>query len=164
MPKDASVICYVRPEDLSNGLAQSQWAAIVSKTLTILQQRNATAGGNNFSERRKEQRLRTSGLVQFGKVSGSMLDVSSGGMSFVCRNSSQTPQDGENITARFAVPWFGSDGQVQMRKFTRNCRICRSSTNNHTKRLAVQFTEPLPFRPACQDDLSEVNRTHQPSA
>jgi hypothetical protein len=79
-----------------------------------------------------------------------MVDVSSGGAAFTCY-ADRCPTNGEHITARFSVPRFGqsSDESFDLSNFIRDGRICRiDELGPYVRRVAVQFSEPLPFEPA----------------
>lgn len=113
-----------------------------------------TTGG---IERRREQRLRYHWPVWFAEdfndtlTQGQMVDVSSGGAAFTCRADNECPYPGQNIVARFSVPRFSSDDSFDMASFVRQGRICRvDNMNQFTRRVAVQFAEPLPFKPGEQ--------------
>jgi hypothetical protein len=85
-----------------------------------------------------------------------MVDVSSRGAAFTCRADYECPYPGQHITARFSVPRYGSDDSFDMESFTRPAQVCRvQDVNNFIRRIAIQFSEPLPFKPGEQnaDDL-----------
>ncbi len=109
------------------------------------------------TERRKEQRLRYHWPVWFAEdfnemlLQGQMVDISSSGAAFTCYTDMNCPEPGQSITARFSVPRFGADESFEMAHFTRNGRICRvDNVNRFLRRIAVQFAEPLPFKPGEQ--------------
>jgi hypothetical protein len=109
------------------------------------------------TERRREQRLRYHWAVWFAEdfndilSQGQMVDVSSAGAAFTCHADGNCPSLGQQITARFSVPCLGSDESFDMASFTRSARICRvDPVNTFLRRVAVQFAEPLPFRPGEQ--------------
>jgi len=82
---------------------------------------------------------------------GQMVDISSQGAAFTCYADDSCPYPGERITARFSVPRFGSDDSFDMANFTRSGHICRvDKVNNFVRRVAIQFAEPLPFKPGEQ--------------
>jgi hypothetical protein len=172
MPKNARFISHVTPETIQQGFNESDWKAVVGKTLWILKD---TAGSSDesgdFRERRREQRLKLNGNIWFNPdgddktLQGQLVDISSNGMAFTCYNKKGTPDRGQQITARFSVPWFTPEGVVQNRKFTRTAKVCRvGNANNYLKRVAVQFAEPLPFKPAEQNQLSDADITVLTSA
>ncbi|NIA17087.1 MAG: hypothetical protein GWO86_01945, partial [Planctomycetes bacterium] len=83
---------------------------------------------------------------------GQMVDIASGGMAFTCCAKEASSLQGQTIMTRFSVPCFGPDDSVKMHRFTRSGRICRiSDVSGFLKRVAVQFAEPLPFKPAEQN-------------
>jgi hypothetical protein len=105
------------------------------------------------TERRREQRLRYHWAVWFAEdfndtlSQGQMVDVSSAGAAFTCHADGNCPSPGQQITARFSVPCFGSDESFDLASFTRSGRICRvDPVNSFLRRVAVQFAEPLPFK------------------
>ena len=111
------------------------------------------------TERRTERRLRYHWPVWFAEdfdemlSQGQMVDVSSNGAAFTCYIDQTCPCPGQNVTARFSVPQFETEGSFGMASFTRTGRICRvEEVNGYLRRIAVQFAEPLPFRPGEQTD------------
>jgi len=115
-------------------------------------------------ERRAEKRLRYHWPVWFAEdfneilSQGQMVDVSSSGAAFTCQADTNCPYVGQNLTARFSIPRFVADDSFDMASFTRVGRVCRvDSVNGFVKRIAVQFAEPLPFKPGQQaDDESQT--------
>ena len=84
---------------------------------------------------------------------GQMVDVSSRGAAFTCYADTNCPCPGEYITTRFSVPRFGPDNSFDMADFTRSGHICRVEVvNSLVRRVAIQFAEPLPFKPGEQPD------------
>jgi len=109
------------------------------------------------SERRKEQRLRYHWPVWFAEdfndalSQGQMVDISSTGAAFSCHADGTCPYPGQQLTARFSVPRFAPEDSFDMASFTRSAYTCRvDDINNFLRRVAVQFTEPLPFKPGEQ--------------
>lgn len=112
------------------------------------------------SERRTEQRLRYYWPVWFAEdfnealTQGQMVDISSRGAAFTCYADEGCPYPGQNITARFSVPHYGPDDSFDMENYTRSAQVCRvENTNSYLRRIAVQFAEPLPFRPGEQSNV-----------
>ncbi|MCK4752089.1 MAG: PilZ domain-containing protein [Planctomycetes bacterium] len=110
-------------------------------------------------ERRREQRLRYHWPVWFAEdfnetlLQGQMVDVSSGGAAFTCHANENCPYPGQQITARFSVPCFGPDDSFDMTSFTRTGNVCRiNHVNDFLRRIAIQFAEPLPFKPGEQKE------------
>jgi hypothetical protein len=108
-------------------------------------------------ERRTEQRLRYYWPVWFAEdinetlSQGQMVDISSRGAAFTCYTNDGCPYPGQNITTRFSVPHYGPDDSFDMENFTRSAQVCRvENVNNFLRRIAVQFAEPLPFKPGEQ--------------
>lgn len=111
------------------------------------------------NERRREQRLRYHWPVWFaedfnGALSqGQMVDISSTAAAFTCRTNEHYPYVDQYLTTRFSVPRFQPGGAFDMANFTRSGRICRvDGINRFSRRIAVQFAEPLPFKPGEQAD------------
>lgn len=111
------------------------------------------------TERRTEQRLRYHWPIWFAEdfndmlSQGQMVDISSGGAAFTCHADDSCPYPGQHITARFSVPRLGPDDSFDMANFTRGGHICRvDEVSRFLRRVAVQFAEPLPFKPGEQAD------------
>ena len=112
------------------------------------------------NERRTEQRLRYYWPIWFAEdpndilAQGQMVDVSSRGAAFTCYANDGCPYPGQHITARFSVPRYGSDDSFDMANFTRSAHVCRvENVNSFLRRIAVQFAEPLPFKPGEQSTI-----------
>jgi hypothetical protein len=110
-------------------------------------------------ERRKERRLRYHWPVWFAEdfdevlSQGQMVDVSSQGAAFTCYSDQCCPFPGQDVTARFSVPQFDSDSSFGLASFTRTGKICRvDEVNAYVRRIAMQFAEPLPFKPGEQTE------------
>ena len=115
------------------------------------------------NERRTEQRLRYYWPIWFAEdpnetlSQGQMLDISSGGAAFTCHADEACPYPGQHITARFSVPRYGSDDSFNMANFTRSAHVCRvDNVSSFLRRIAVQFAEPLPFKPG-EQNTTEAN-------
>jgi len=113
---------------------------------------------NKTDERRTEQRLRYYWPIWYaenfdGALSqGQMVDISSKGAAFTCYANDECPYPGQHLTARFSVPQYGPDDSFDMANFTRSGHVCRvQDVNSFLRRIAVQFSEPLPFKPGEQD-------------
>lgn len=167
MPKNARFISHIAPETIKQGFNASEWKAVIEKTVWILKDASGDTTDNcDFRERRREERFKLAGSVWFTPkdqditLQGQLVDISSRGLAFSCYNTKNCPAQGNQITARFIVPWFSPEGAVQNRKFTRIATVCRvGGGNNRLKHIAVQFIEPLPFKPAAQDQLADVDVT-----
>jgi len=108
-------------------------------------------------ERRTEHRLRYYWPIWFAEnvdhqlSQGQMVDISSRGAAFTCYAEQDCPYPGQYITARFSVPRYGEDDAFDMANFTRSGHVCRvENVNSFLRRVAVQFAEPLPFKPGEQ--------------
>lgn len=109
---------------------------------------------DSLMERRREKRLRYSWPIWFAEdfddilTQGQMVDVSSGGASFTCY-ADRCPANGEHITARFSVPKYEDNDSFDLSNFIRDGRVCRiDELGPYVRRIAVQFSDPLPFNPA----------------
>ena len=105
-------------------------------------------------ERRRESRLRYEWPVWFaesedGPLSqGQMVDVSSGGAAFTCY-SDKCPVQGDKITTRFSVPRYNDGESFDMENYVRNSSVCRiEEVSPFVHKVAVQFSQALPFKPA----------------
>ncbi len=118
----------------------------------------------NNEEKRAEKRLRYHWPVWFAEdfnktlQQGQLVDISSVGAAFTCDADKDCPYPGQEITTRFSVPCFATDDSFDMASYTRTGSICRVDTiNDFTRRVAIQFAEPLPFKPGEQaDDESDT--------
>lgn len=111
------------------------------------------------AERRREQRLRYHWPIWFAQdfnealSQGQMVDISSGGAAFTYYADENCPYPGQQLTTRFSVPLFGPDDSFDMGSFTLSGCTCRvDNVNKFLRRIAVQFAEPLPFKPGEQAD------------
>jgi hypothetical protein len=109
---------------------------------------------NDNRERRTEQRLRYQWPIWFAEdfrdqlTQGQMSDISSKAAAFTCYNDGTCPYPGQQITARFSVPRYGPDDSFDMADFTRSGHVFRvDHVNNFVCRVALQFADPLPFKP-----------------
>jgi len=126
---------------------------------------------NENSDRRTEQRLRYYWPIWFAEnvdhalSQGQMVDVCSKGAAFTCYVQDGCPNPGQHITARFSVPRYGPDDSFDMASFTRCGYVCRvDNVNSFIRRIAVQFAEPLPFKPGEQaNNESEAEEMHEPA-
>jgi hypothetical protein len=122
-------------------------------------------------DRRTEQRLRYYWPIWFAEdvnrslSQGQMIDISSRAAAFTCYTHEDCPYLGQYITARFSVPRYGPDDSFDMANFTRCGHVFRvDSVNSFLRRVAVQFAEPLPFKPGEQNTgKSEAERTLEPA-
>ncbi|MHC4555717.1 MAG: hypothetical protein ACYS80_00275 [Planctomycetota bacterium] len=112
---------------------------------------------NEYDERRTEQRLRYYWPIWFAEgfdrtlSQGQMVDISSRAAAFTCYADDTCPSLGQQITARFSVPCYGPEDSFDMANFTRSGHVCRvDNVNSFLRRVAVQFAEPLPFKPGEQ--------------
>jgi hypothetical protein len=114
-----------------------------------------------ITERRSETRLRYNWPVWFAEnfnemlIQGQMVDVSSGGAAFTCY-ADKCPFPGQALTARFSVPRYGDDDSFNMHNFIRSGHVCRvEQVSPFVRRVAVQFAQPLPFKPGQSQDTEK---------
>jgi len=170
MPKDAKFIAYVPPNCLEKGFSDKEWKLIVQKINQVTNNHydhdNETKElydkkqlkQTRLNERRREQRLYYRRPMWYfqnhnkARHKGQMVDVSRNGMGFTCTMSDKNLlADSQKITTRLDVPLFGKDGSYDMIRFDRKGRIRRvEKLNNSIHRIALEFTQPLPFNPAEQ--------------
>jgi hypothetical protein len=172
MPADSVFVAHVAPDQLQNGFDEKQWKLLIEKVGQLTgdnckaiakQPQKMIAPLTNYDERRKEPRLYYRRPLWFTHnynnkelAQGVMCDVSSGGLSFTCCCENEKPVPGGQIVTRFEVPRC-SDGLTSQLKFDRASRICGvSQVDNHLHRIAVQFANPLLFKPA-QQTAGEYN-------
>ena len=112
-------------------------------------------------EHRAERRLHYHWPVRFAEDfgrplrQGQMLDISSTGGAFTCYADDNCPYAGKDLVAHFSVPRFDTG----MIRFTRSARVCRvEDVNPFLRRVAVQFSEPLNFRPGEQTATEAESR------
>ena len=111
----------------------------------------------NNQERRREQRLHYYWPVWYAEdfnhilSQGQLTDISSGGAAFTCYADEKCPYVGQSLTARFSVPRFDSDDSFDLANYTRTGKVLRvDETNGYVRRVALQFRDPLPFKPGEQ--------------
>lgn len=107
--------------------------------------------------RRREGRLQYHWPVWFAEnfeqslAEGLMVDVSSGGMAFVCNADENCPQMGQRLTARFSIPRSEDENPSDMTSFTRTGCVLRVDViNTSLRQVAIQFEEPLSLKPCEQ--------------
>lgn len=117
------------------------------------------------SEQRTEHRLHYNWPIWFAVdfnqtlMQGQMVDVSSDGAAFSFRADSNCPHPGQKVTARFSVPCHTDDICYNTANYTRICNVRRvDEVDDSACRVAIQFTEPLPFKPGEHaDDNQELS-------
>ena len=109
-------------------------------------------------EQRAEKRLRYRWHARFAlspkqkPLSGQMVNVSSKGMALLYHNDKNCPGPNQLITTNFGVPHFDSGGSFDTVFFNRIGRVCRiDNLTSKVNRIAIQFAEPLFFKPGEQD-------------
>ena len=84
-----------------------------------------------------------------------MVDVSSKGMALLYYADENCPQPDQFITTNFGVPYFDSDDSFDTVFFNSIGRVCRvDSLTSKVNRIAIQFAEPLFFKPG-EQEISE---------
>ncbi len=110
------------------------------------------------NEKRAERRLRYRWPVRFARsteekpFAGQMADLSSKGMAFLFHADQSCPHPDQLIRTNFGVPHFDSRGSFDTVFFNRTGRVCRvDNLSSQVNRVAIQFAEPLFFKPGEQD-------------
>jgi len=118
---------------------------------------------DGFTDNRRENRLRYNWPVWYADnfnemlSQGQMVDVSSNGAAFTCY-ADKCPYPGQEITTRFSVPRHGSEDPFDLENFIRTGHICRIEDEGpFVKRVAIQFAEPLPFKPGETPEIDLIN-------
>jgi len=170
MPKDAKFVAYIPPNCLENGFNEQEWKLVVQKINLLTNNQHSDDNKpkqmpdtkqikqKRFHERRREQRLYYHRPMWYfqnlnkARHKGRMVDISSNGMGFTCSMTSKSSLAArQTISTRLDVPLFAKDGSYDMVRFDREGQICRvEKVNNSTHRVALQFSQPLPFKPAEQ--------------
>jgi hypothetical protein len=108
------------------------------------------------TERRREKRLSYHWPVWFAEdfadvlSQGQMVDISSSGAAFTCYHD-HCPNEGQYITTRFSVPKYGQDNSFDLENYVRSGFIRRiENINPFMRKIAIQFAQPLPFKPGEQ--------------
>lgn len=83
---------------------------------------------------------------------GQMVDVSSTGMALLYHNDKSCPGPDQLITTSFGVPYFDAGDSFDTVFFNRTGHVCRvDNLTSKVNRIAIQFAEPLFFKPGHQD-------------
>ena len=117
----------------------------------------------NSINRRRESRLNYHWPVWFAEdfndtlSQGQMVDISSGGAAFTCY-ADVCPYQGQYITTRFSVPKYNPDNSFDLENYIRSGFICRvDNINSYMRKIAIQFAQPLPFKPGEQKEKEPVS-------
>ena len=112
---------------------------------------------SSAKERRTERRLRYHWPIWFAEdfsgtlTHGQLIDVSSSAAAFTCKDDEMCPCSGQNLTARFSIPCFGPEDSFDLANFARTGQVRRTDKiNDFVRRIVIQFTESLPFKPGEQ--------------
>ena len=115
-------------------------------------------GMENSVEKRNEKRLNYRWPVRFTTdendytIPGQIFDISSGGISFLCHANQNCPNLGQPLTTHFGVPHFDMTDSFDSVFFDRSGHVCRvDKLSDHIHRVAVQFSQPLFFKPGEQN-------------
>ena len=107
-------------------------------------------------DRRREKRLNYHWPVWFAEdftdelSQGQMVDICSAGAAFTCL-AEESPYPGQYITTRFSVPRYAQDNSFEMESYVCNGFVCRvDNINGYMRKIAVQFAQPLTFKPGEQ--------------
>lgn len=119
---------------------------------------------NHTKERRTEARLQYKWPVWYAEdfkknlSEGLMVDVSSGGLAFICNADENCPQVGQQLATRFSIPRIEEDNSSAMTSFTRTGRVLRVETvNKSLRQVAIQFDEPLSLKPCEQAGIDMMH-------
>ncbi|MBN2590653.1 MAG: PilZ domain-containing protein [Sedimentisphaerales bacterium] len=114
----------------------------------------------NNQNKRLEERLCYQWPVLFAEdfakslSEGVMVDVSSGGLAFLCRADDNCPVLGQKLSLRFSIPRVDEEDSSAMTSFTRTGQVLRTeSINASLHRIAIQFDEPLTLKPCEQEGI-----------
>jgi tetratricopeptide (TPR) repeat protein len=115
------------------------------------------------NDQRAEQRLRYRWPVRFTKgvkektSPGQIVDVSSRGLAMLCHANNHCPHQDQAVKVDFGVPHFDSADSLEAVLFNRIGRVCRiDNLSSMVNRVAVQFAEPLFFKPG-EQNISEFD-------
>lgn len=119
---------------------------------------------DDIKNQRREARLQYQWPVWFAEdfeqtlAEGLMVDVSSGGMAFVCNADENCPQVSQKLTARFSIPRLEDDDPSDMTSFTRTgCVLRVDVVNKFLRQVAIQFDEPLSLKPYEQAGVDMIH-------
>ena len=111
--------------------------------------------------RRLEERLQYQWPVLFAEdftesvSEGVMVDVSSGGLAFICSFDDNYPISGQQLALRFSIPKVDEDNFSAMTSFTRIGKVLRvEDLDSSLCRVAIQFNEPLTLKPCEQAGIA----------
>jgi hypothetical protein len=117
----------------------------------------------NTKNRRLEERLQYKWPVLFAEdfteslSEGVMVDVSSGGLAFLCRADDNCPFQGQKLVMRFSIPRVDDEDSSAMTSFTRKGQVLRiESVNSSLRRVAIQFETPLTLKPCEQAGINLI--------
>ena len=120
------------------------------------------------SNRRIEARLSYKWPVLFAEdftesvSQGVMIDVSSGGLAFMCRADESCPKSGQVLATRFSIPRSDDEDSSAMTSFTRKGRVLRVvSINASLRKVAIQFDEPLTLKPCEQATIDMMHKENK---
>ncbi len=179
MPEEATFVAYVPQDRIENGFDENEWKLIVDKIKGLAgserleeasekpqqdnTKHNIDVRNGRLNEKRREPRLRYREPITFGEnfdetlLRGQMVDVCSGGVAFTCCCDDKEYYPGQHIVTHFSVPRTNDRNCFETVGFDRAGKICRiDEVNSSLHRVAVQFTEPLPFNPY-EQGISEID-------
>lgn len=169
MPSHAVFVAHITDDRLRNGFNTREWKSIIEKTREVTETvklQGATINNPrdfehinpaDIYQRRAEQRLYYRRPILYTAdtnqlpLKAVMFDISSGGISFTCCIDENSLLQGQDISTNFSVPCFNSDDSLAIVDFDRIGRIHRINKKDNTlHQIAVQFANPLPFKPGEQ--------------
>ncbi len=132
--------------------------------LILTKWENEAYSMENKIERRKERRLPIHWPIWFSdgsdatSIPAEMVNISSGGMAFVCENDKYFPKKDHAILLHFNVPRFMPDGSSKMVNFTRVGAVLnvKEQEDGSYCRISIQFTELIDFKPGEELRINNV--------
>lgn len=119
---------------------------------------------DEIQNQRREARLQYRWPVWFAEdfkqtlSEGLMVDVSSGGMAFICNAGENCPQVGQKLATRFSIPRSEEDDSSDMTSFTRTGLVLRVDiVNTFLRQVAIQFDEQLSLKPYEQASIDMMH-------
>lgn len=118
---------------------------------------------SDAKNKRAEERLQYQWPVWFAEdfqktlSEGLMVDVSSGGLAFMCNADENCPRVGQQLATRFSIPSSDEDNCLSMTSFTRTGHVLRVETiNANLCQVAIRFEEPLSLKPCEQASIDKM--------
>ena len=117
--------------------------------------------------RRREARLQYRWPVWFAEdfkqtlSEGLMVDVSSGGLAFICNADENCPQVSQKLVTRFSIPRSEKENSLAVTSFTRSGLVLRvDHISSSLCQVAIQFDEPLSLKPSEQASIDMMHSSN----